>query len=712
VPRDAETDPELYRELVEQVPAVVYVVTPDDPPRTLYISPRAEEIYGVPPEVWFTDPTTGLRNVHPDDVERIHRQWREAIAAGEPFSSEYRYIHPDGRIRWFMDRATPVLDQDGTTRLVHGFVEDVTASRHAEQELRGSEARYRALVENIPAVIYEMGPDDERRTIYVSPHVEDVLGYSRAEWLDQPDIWTELLHPDDREIELAAHDLHNETGEPWLRLYRLIADDGRIVWVRDQAVLVQASDAEPPRWQGVMLDITAQKEAEDQLRDARDQLEFRVAERTTALADANELMGLEVAERRRAEAEASQAVAHLRLLVEHVPAVVYTWDLGPYADERVDYTSPQIEAMLGFTPAEWNDQGLWTKRLHPHDRERVVAASKKTETTGQPLNIENRYLHRDGHVVWVLDQAALLRRDPDGRPRVFQGVMLDITARKEAEAKALDAEARFRILAERGPMITYVWEPNVEEGASPYAYISPQIESVLGYPLERWHVSPSLWPAILHPDDRDRAVGDFEAVKRSGEPWSLDYRVLAEDGQIVWLHDEGWTLARDEHGRPSTFQGVILDVTQRKEAEERLRSEESRFRSLVETMPAVPWTEVAEPGGPSRITYIGPQAEQFFGYTAEELLGEPGHFERMVHPEDRERALAIAAESDRTGKPWDAEYRVVRRDGSVMRIRSKAVRTQDEGGRRVWQGVAFQVDTDAPGHDTPSDREVRTPADR
>jgi PAS domain S-box-containing protein len=712
VPRDAETDPELYRELVEQVPAVVYVVTPDDPPRTLYISPRAQEIYGVPPEVWLADPTTGLRNVHPDDVERIHLRWRNAIVAGEPFSSEYRYIHPDGRIRWFMDRARPVLDEDGRPRFVHGFVEDVTASRHAEQELRASEARYRALVENIPAVIYEMGPDDERRAIYVSPHVEEVLGYSRAEWLDQPDIWTELLHPDDRETELAAHDRHNETGEPWLRIYRLIAADGRIVWVRDQAVLVQASEADPPRWQGVMLDITRQKEAEDKLREAHDQLEYRVAVRTTALADANELMGLEVAERRRAEAEASQAVAQLRLLVEHVPAVVYTWDLAPAADHAEDYTSPQIEAMLGFTPTEWNTQGLWIERLHPHDRERVAAAAQHTQATGQPLNMEYRYLHRDGHVVWVLDQAALLRRDEDGHPKVFQGVMLDITARKEAEAKALDAEARFRILAERGPMITYVWEPNVGDGASPYAYLSPQIESVLGYPLERWHMSPPLWPAILHPDDRLRAVADFEVVRRSGEPWNMDYRVLAEDGRIVWLHDEGWVLARDESGRPSTFQGVVLDITRRKEAEETLRSEGSRFRSQVETMPAVPWTEVAEPGGPSRITYIGPQAERFFGYTAEELLGEPGHFERMVHPEDLERVMASLAESDRTGEPWDAEYRVVRRDGSVVRIRSKAVRTHDDGGRQVWQGLAFEVEPDVSNQNTSSDREVRSPADR
>ena len=85
---------------------------------------------------------------------------------------------------------------------------------------------------------------DERRTLFVSPRVEEVLGYPRNEWLEQPDIWTELLHPDDRETELAAHDRHTETGEPWKREYRLIASDGRVVWVRDQAKLVRDEDGE------------------------------------------------------------------------------------------------------------------------------------------------------------------------------------------------------------------------------------------------------------------------------------------------------------------------------------------------------------------------------------------------------------------------------------------------------------------------------------
>ncbi len=117
------------------------------------------------------------------------------------------------------------------------MVEDLTAEKRSQEEVRESESRYRALVERVPAVVYEMDPDDERRTLYVSPHVEQVLGYSRAEWLDQPDIWIELLHADDREVVLAQHDTHSETGEPWDLEYRLIASDGRVVWVHDRAIL-------------------------------------------------------------------------------------------------------------------------------------------------------------------------------------------------------------------------------------------------------------------------------------------------------------------------------------------------------------------------------------------------------------------------------------------------------------------------------------------
>jgi len=705
-----EPDPRLFRELVEQVPAVVYVVTLDDPPRPAYLSPRSREILGFPPEAWEEDPVLGFRRVHPDDLERVHSAWREAVEDGRSFSCEYRYLHPDGRTRLFLDQFRPVIEADGAVRVVHGFIRDITARRHMEHELRGSETRYRALVENIPAVIYEMGPDDERRTIYVSPHVEKVLGYGRAEWLEQPDIWIELLHPDDRETELAAHDLHNETGEPWRREYRLTAADGRTVWISDLAVLVRTDDADPPRWQGVMLDITAQKLAEGALLRARDELEFRVEARTTALGDANELMGLEIAERRRAEAEATSAEERLRVLIEHLPAVVYTWNIGE--DLESEYTSPQIEDLLGYLPDDWNGTDLRVERLHPHDRDRVLGAVTRCRETGEPLNVECRYLDHEGRVVWVLDRATLVNRDEGGRPAMFQGVMLPIAARKAAEEKASQAETRYRMLTEQGPVIAYIWHRRPEGPQSPYSYLSPQIEQVLGYPLERWNADVGFWSSILHPDDRAAATAMDHDAKITGDPWSMDYRVIAADGRVVWLHDEGRILERDADGEPSIFQGILLDISDRKESEERLRASESTYRSLIENMPAIPWTEVDDGVGGGRMTYVGPQVEQLLGYTAEELLEEPEHFDRMLHSDDRDRVLAAWAESERTGLPWDVEYRVTARDGRTVRMRSRAVLTTDPEGRRVWQGIAIEKPDPERDDDATAREEAGAPLER
>jgi PAS domain S-box-containing protein len=677
----------LYRDLVEQVPVVVYLATPEDLPRLLYISPHCEEVLGYGPEAW-SDPSILTKVLHADDLERAFATWRRLVDAGEPFSLEHRYLHPDGRTRWLQHHARPSLDETGKPTFVRGFIADITAERRFQRDLQETEVRYRALVENIPAVIYEMGPDDERRTTFVSPHVQAVLGYSRAEWLEQPDMWIELLHPDDRENELAAHDLHNQTGEPWLRHYRLIAADGQTVWVRDQAVLVRTSDPEPPRWQGVMLDITAQKEAEDELKQARDELEFRVQARTAALADANELMGMEIEERRRAQREASRAEERLRVLVEHLPAVVYTWELG--VEPEPEYTSPQIEDMLGYSAEEWNDTDLWEERLHPHDRERVLAAAERCRETGEELNIEYRYLDRSGRVVWVLDRASLIRRDGTGRPATFQGVMLPISARKAAEAKALEAEARYRMIAEGGPVIAYIWHRRFEGPQSPHSYLSPQIEQVLGYPMERWDEDVGFWRSILHPDDREWASAVEDDLERTGKPWSIDYRMIAADGNIVWLHDEGRVVERDENGEPKVLQGILLDISDRKEAEARLRESEATYRTLVEGMPAIPWTEQFDPtAGRSRLTFIGPQVEAVLGYRPEELIVEPEYFSRMLHPDDRERTLAAAVHSDRTGEPWDVLFRVIARDGTVVPLRSMGVAATDEAGSTFWHGLTF-----------------------
>jgi PAS domain S-box-containing protein len=582
-----ESSEALYRALVEQVPAVVYIDSDDQRPDSLYISPQSERVFGYAPSAYLAQPELWRDNTHPEDRPVVAETWAAARAKGEAFGCEYRVRHRDGRWLWVRDEAVPVRGGGGEIRAWQGVLHDVTARKEAEQALRGAEEKYRALVENVPAVVYLVAPDDDRRTLYVSPQVERALGYPREEWLDQPDIWMELLHPDDREQTLAAHDVANETGQPWSREYRLIASDGRAVWFRDVATLVRDRDGRALHWQGVQLDITELKRVEEELRLARDDLELRVLLRTHELEEANEMMALEIAERRRAEDELRATERKYRMMAEHIPAVTYVWHVDQEADQ-IDYTSPQIERLLGYTPEEWGTADLWLSRLHPDDRTRVMADTLRSQTTGESFSAEARYLAKDGRIVWVLDEAVLLERDGAGRPKTFHGVLVDITSRKEAEAsaraaesKATIAEARYRALVEQIPAMTFIEMRSPDDPRSIHlTFASPQTEPILGYTPQELIDDPGHFARMLHPDDRDRVLAVNEHSERTGEPFDQEYRVLAKDGRVVWIHCQA-VLVTDESGAPRFWHTVALDITARKEAEENLRELEGRYQAVL-----------------------------------------------------------------------------------------------------------------------------------
>jgi diguanylate cyclase (GGDEF)-like protein/PAS domain S-box-containing protein len=134
----------------------------------------------------------------------------------------------------------------------------------ADADLRAATAKYRALVEQIPAIVYVDVADETMATTYVSPQIEPLLGITPQEYIDDPDLWTKRLHPDDRDEALAAYLDGRERGEPFTFEYRLIDASGAEVWFRDSAMVVRAEDGTPSLIQGVMLDITERKKAEEQ----------------------------------------------------------------------------------------------------------------------------------------------------------------------------------------------------------------------------------------------------------------------------------------------------------------------------------------------------------------------------------------------------------------------------------------------------------------
>ena len=172
--------------------------------------------------------------------------------------------HPRRSLVEDAERALASLDRlpREAAELVEALVAEL---RRTDEELHEANAKYRTLVEQIPAIVYIDVADESMSTAYVSPQIQELLGISPEEYIADPDLWYKHLHPDDKERALATYLAGRDAGEPFTFEYRLLARDGRVVWFRDSAVVVKDGDGRPAFIHGVMLDITEAKRAEEQL---------------------------------------------------------------------------------------------------------------------------------------------------------------------------------------------------------------------------------------------------------------------------------------------------------------------------------------------------------------------------------------------------------------------------------------------------------------
>ena len=148
--------------------------------------------------------------------------------------------------------------------LISTRLNQVLAEAHEAQE------KFKALVEQSPAVFYLDAVDEASSAYYMSPQVEALFGYTVDEWMSQRDLWPRLLHPDDRDWVLLENERTNQTGDPFVMDYRVITQDGKVRWVHDNAVLARDEKGQPLFWRGVLYDITDRKLAEESVRHERD----------------------------------------------------------------------------------------------------------------------------------------------------------------------------------------------------------------------------------------------------------------------------------------------------------------------------------------------------------------------------------------------------------------------------------------------------------
>jgi PAS domain S-box-containing protein len=389
-------------------------------------------------------------------------------------------------------------------------------------ELRRSAELYRSIVHQLPALSYLC--DADGTTTYVHERQLDrLLGEGDNDHgLSIDQAWEQRVHPDDRERVVRQWHEAVALGRSHEDEYRMLRRDGGTIWVRDVESIVRDDDGAFLHRQGLMFDITDLVEARQHAADAEERF---------------------------------------RSLTEQMPAVMYrdTADAG-----AAIYVSPAVEQLLGFTPEEWLTGSLdwYWGRVHPDDRDRVIAGVRHSVATATAHTLTYRIRHRQGHYLHVRDSVVFVS-DEHGAPRWRQGMLTDVSDEVDRAQRLDQADQRFRTLVDQMPAVIYLDDMDMKP-----MYVSPRVEEVFGCSVDAWLSSADSVPKSIGDAVYPQVLDAYRALRDNGDAYLTEYSVTRPDGTKAWVRDQAQRV-HDSEGVPFALQGVIVDITDRKLAEQR-----------------------------------------------------------------------------------------------------------------------------------------------
>jgi len=663
-----------YATLLSNAPALVYrcLNEPDWP--MVFASDYALELTGYPPEDLMLG--GGVRYgdlIVEEDRQRVWEEVQRALRENRRFRLRYVVRRKDGALRHVEEYGRGIYDEDGRAEAIEGLVYDVTEMVRAEARLRETEERYRTLVERIPVITYMQEPEGPNRTVYLSPQYEEILGYSTEVLMRDPEHWIRIMHPEDRERVLEDDRRTNETGEPFRTEYRQFARDGSVVWLRDEATLVRDQEGRALYWLGVQLDITEHKEAEEALRESEERYRSLWGELTllhqvrTALAQELDLPSV------------------LRKVVEAIAETYGYTQVSAYlleGEELVLQHQVGYERVIERIPITEGVSGRTVRSGRPVLIEEV---REERDFLGAIENITSEIcvpLFDEGEAVGFINvesRGGVKLTPEDLELMVALGEHVSVAlSRARLYTRVRRSEEYFRSLIRNASDVITVLDAD-----GTVRYVSPAIERMLGY-LPEQRIGRSGFE-LLHPEDLPLARRALaEALRSRGVTKTLAVRMRHRDGSWRDVELTGTNLLGDPSVR-----GIVLnwrDVTQRKEAEERLRKAEERYRTVVEKQ-----TELVCRFTPDlTLTFVNGAYCRYFGRAPGEVIGNS--FIERVAAEERHYYEEQLARLNEDNPRRTVEHRVLTPDGGVSWLQWTDTAIFDSDGCIVeYQSVGRDV---------------------
>ncbi len=513
--RDSEAQ---YRSIVESLPLLVCRCTPAGVIE--FVNEAYANHFGRTPAALVG---TSLLDLVPGaDRDRLRDLLGSVPPDGPPISLDYRSVAANGAERVHRWTNTAVRDNAGRIIAIQAFAEDVTERHRAEQAVQISEQRLQFFLDHAPGALAML--DRDLRYLAVN-----------RRWKD------EYTRPGEDIVGRYHYDVYPNTLESWSEAYRrgLAGEGTRVererVALRDRATVWLRWEVQP--W----LDLAGTVGG----------LVFFVED---------------IGARVQSEEAASTARQGLTELIATIDGIVWEADATTFA---FTFVSAQAERLLGYPVSAWlDDPGFWAAHIHQADRDASVQYCIECTQANRDHQFDYRMIAADGRVVWLQDRVTV--HAVDGRAVTLRGVMVDITDRKHAEAAVRESEERFRTLADSAPLM--VWSCGLDRRCE---YVNQRWTAFTG--RDATQLRPDGWAELVHPDDRAESLARQDAAFETRTPFQMDHRFRRADGEYRWVSTHA-VPRQDAAGAFSGLIGTIVDITERRRAEESRQRLEAQLR--------------------------------------------------------------------------------------------------------------------------------------